>query len=281
MHDRESQDTGLLGELETFLQELESYTGYVVRWWNREQLKRAEVLDANELRKRLWWKVGRLGPLITDLTQKDKVIVQEKEHESSVDMWGAGLSWPLPKGGIAALGICIDTIRRACGRLESDIQMGIRDDQGRLYMPTAEPPKAFIAHKGETGALAKLKEFLEALGIHCVIAEREPSNGRSVEKQVTWTYEPADFAVILATKGGVIDKKTGAQYMGMNVADELGRARERYENRIILLLEKGVQSHTNISEIVHERFTPQSMDKAFIKIVKELKNWHLVRAVKP
>jgi len=142
------------------------------------------------------------------------------------------------------------------------------------------PPKAFIAHAGDSPALRKLKSFLEALGVQCLIAEVEPSDGRLVEPQVTRAYEHADFAIILATKVGVIDKKKGVYYMAMNVADELGRAREVFKNRIILLLETGVEPHTNISGIVYERFAPQSMDKAFIKIAKELRNWGFIRAGK-
>jgi len=141
-------------------------------------------------------------------------------------------------------------------------------------------PKAFIAHGGESPALRKLKSFLEALGVQYLIAEVEPSDGRLVEPQVTRAYEHADFAIILATKGGVIDKNKGVYYMAMNVADELGRGREVFKNRIILLLETGVEPHTNISGIVYERFAPQSMDKAFIKIAKELKNWGFIRAGK-
>jgi len=139
--------------------------------------------------------------------------------------------------------------------------------------------KAFIAHEGETKALAKLKKFLDALGVKYLTAETEPSDGRSVEGQVKWTYQPADFTIILATKGKAINKVTGKAYMGINVADELGRAREVFNNRIILLLQTGVEPHTNICEIVHERFTPQSMDNAFIKIARELTGWGLIRAL--
>ena len=143
-----------------------------------------------------------------------------------------------------------------------------------------EPLRAFVAHKGETTSLDKLRTFLDAIGIECLIAESEPSDGRSVEGQVTWTYEQADFAIILATKAGVKDDKKGTQYMGLNVADELGRARVTFRNRIILLLQQGVEPHTNINEIVHERFSPGSMDKAFTKILRELKNWGMIKLVK-
>ncbi len=102
-----------------------------------------------------------------------------------------------------------------------------------------------------TKSLEKLKSFLDALNIKYLIAEIEPSDGRSIEKQVDWTKGKADFAIILATKGKAINKKTGKHYMGLNVADELGRAREVFKHRIILLLQRGVEPHTNVKEIVH------------------------------
>jgi len=142
------------------------------------------------------------------------------------------------------------------------------------------PPKAFIAHEGETQALSSLKKFLEALGINYFIAESEASGGKSVEKHVNWVEEQGDFAIILATKGKAIDKSTGRYYMGLNVADELGSARQIYGNHIILLVQKGVQVHTNKKEIVYGEFTSTNMQEAFIKIARELKNWGFIRAGK-
>lgn len=143
------------------------------------------------------------------------------------------------------------------------------------------PPKAFIAHEGETRALTILKEFLEALGIQYFIAESKASDGRSIEKQVDWTQSEADFAVCLATKGKAINKKTGKHYIAPNIIDELGRARHVFGNKIILLVQKGVEVHTNVGEIVHETFTTTSMERAFIKITKELVNWGFIRVGKP
>jgi hypothetical protein len=128
-----------------------------------------------------------------------------------------------------------------------------------------------------TSALQKVRNFLDALGIKYSIAEIEPSDGRLVEPQVQWSQGQADFAIILATKGKVVNKTSGKPYMGMNVADELGRAREVFKNRIILLLQKGVEPHTNVSGIVYEPFTPQNMEKAHIKIIKELRNWGFIK----
>jgi D-alanine-D-alanine ligase-like ATP-grasp enzyme len=153
-------------------------------------------------------------------------------------------------------------------KLGLDDEANIKNDQRR--------PKAFIAHEGMTQALDKVKSFLGALGIDYVIAEIESSDGRSIEKQVQWAQAQADFAVILATKGKAINKMTGTSYMALNVADELGRAREIFKNRIILLLEEGVEPHTNVSEIVYEPFVTQNMENAFIKIAKEIRHWKLL-----
>jgi hypothetical protein len=142
------------------------------------------------------------------------------------------------------------------------------------------PPQAFIAHEGETQALTSLKEFLDALGIKYFIAESEASGGKSVEKHVNWVEEQGDFAIILATKGKAIDKKTGKHYMGLNVADELGSARQIYGNHIILLVQKGVQVHTNKKEIVYGEFTSTNMQEAFIKIARELRNWGFIKVGK-
>jgi predicted nucleotide-binding protein len=144
-----------------------------------------------------------------------------------------------------------------------------------------EAPKAFIAHEGQTRALTILKEFLEALGIEYFIAESKASDGRSIEKQVDWTQSKADFAVCLATKGKAINKKTGKHYMAPNIIDELGRARQVFGNKIILLVQKGVEVHTNVGEIVRETFTTTNMERAFIKITKELRNWGFIRVGKP
>jgi len=68
-------------------------------------------------------------------------------------------------------------------------------------------PKAFIAHGGESLARRKLCEFLDALKVVSVIAEKEPSESRSVNQHIDWCLDQSDCAIILATKGD-IDGKT-------------------------------------------------------------------------
>lgn len=146
---------------------------------------------------------------------------------------------------------------------------------------TAElPPKAFIAHGGDSPALSKLKSFLEALGVKPLVVEEQPSEGRSVGENVDYYARQADCAIILATKGDV-DARTGGFIPRGNVLMETGKLQEIFKDRIIYLLQAGTKFPTNISEKVRERFTSQNMDNAFIKIATELRKFGILRAVKP
>ncbi|MFC1979363.1 TIR domain-containing protein [Chloroflexota bacterium] len=221
---------------------------------------------------------GKHGPLIKEITGLETI------HTSAGPqyIWNWALSSEANTLVINALDNCISAASRTIGTLKKDIDNGLRDKKtGNIITEkkppiSAEKPKAFIAHEGMTKALQKLKDFLDDLGVDYLIAERQPSNGRVVERQVQWAQGQTDFAIILATKGKAVNRKTGEPYMGLNVADKLGRAREVYKNRIILLLQKGADPHTNTSGIVREDFTPQNMEKAFGKIVRELRNWRLI-----
>jgi len=142
-----------------------------------------------------------------------------------------------------------------------------------------QPLKVFIAHGGDSPALRNLKSFLEALGVQPLVVEEQPSEGRSVSENVDYYARQVDFAIILATKGD-IDGKTGSFIPRGNVLMETGKLQEILKDKIIYLLQAGTKFPTNISEKVRERFTPQSMDRAFIKVAKELRNWGFIKAQK-
>jgi predicted nucleotide-binding protein len=163
--------------------------------------------------------------------------------------------------------------------IEKYERFGFEDKPAAGIQPTA--PKAFIAHGGDSAALRKLHSFLEALGVEPLVVEIEPSEGRLTETQVDEHMKQADCAIILATYGHVKDVKTGKKHPRLNVVDELGRCRKVFPHRTILLLEKGVDLPSNVSGIVYEHFTNQNMEKAFIKVAKELGAFDFIRATKP
>jgi predicted nucleotide-binding protein len=120
-----------------------------------------------------------------------------------------------------------------------------------------------------------------ALGVTPIIVEEQPSEGRSKDKNVEYYLKQCNCAVILATKGD-IDGQTGEFIPRGNILNEVGRCQEILPNRMVYLLEEGVKFPTNIDEKVWERFTKESMDKAFIKIAKELRAFGLIiRPIKP
>jgi len=157
--------------------------------------------------------------------------------------------------------------------------LGFEDKPAAGTQPAA--PKAFIGHGGKSAALNRLCSFLEALGVEPLVVEIQPSEGRLTETQVDEHMKQADCAIILATYGHIEDVKTGKKHPRLNVVDELGRCRKVFPHRTILLLEKGVDLPSNVSGIVYEHFTNQNMEKAFIKVAKELRAFDLIRAAKP
>jgi len=228
---------------------------------------------------------SRLIPQIKRLTGRDEsLVIYEMGKPRSIDMWEMGLRNEYDYRTVEALDACTDYTLRAIGKLKSDIDDGVRDEQGKLIVEPAElssePPKAFIAHGGDSPALRNLKSFLEALGVQPLIVEEQPSEGRSVGENVDWYSRQADCAIILATKGD-IDGKTGGFIPRGNVLMEIGKLQELFKDRIIYLLQAGTKFPTNVSEKVWGRFTSSQMDNAFIKIAKELKKFGILRATKP
>ena len=151
----------------------------------------------------------------------------------------------------------------------------------KLQGVNMEHPKVFIAHGGKSGALDKLCDFLTNLGVQPLVVEELPTKGMFVDDKVKKYQQEADCAIILATGGGIIEEKTGKQHPRLNVIDELARLRVVFPKKTILLLEQKIELPSNVSGIAYERFTRQSMDRVFIAIARELKEFGILKAVKP
>jgi predicted nucleotide-binding protein len=273
----------MIDRLREFLNKLISYEQYQSAFL-QEELTEAETQTMAIIRGELIHDCGRLKPIIVELTGKERVSLVERGQEHEFDMFLLGLGSFISPQVHQALRYCIDVTNSAIGRLESDVEMGIRDKQGKVLEQPAgvgiAPPKAFIAHGGESAARDKLKDFLTALGVTPIIVEEQPSEGRSKDKNVEYYLKKCDCAIILAAKGD-IDGRTGEFIPRGNILNEVGRCQEILPNRMVYLLEEGVKFPTNIDEKVWERFTKESMDKAFIKIAKELRAFGLIRPIKP
>lgn len=267
-------------ELDDFYYQLLEYTSLLERLLDRKKLTTAEQKKLGELCEDIARKVGYLGPLITELTEIDKVDVHGKEY----DMWLIGLriddSYSL---AVSALKFCIQVTNRAIGRLEEDIKTGIRDAQtGKLTSPLGkskfEVPKAFISHGKESAALRKLEEFLHNLGIIPLIVKEQPSLDKTVSDKVEYYLHQADFVIILATGD---DEFEGKLHPRQNVIHEIGLAQKTHSGKIIYLLEEETEFPSNISPKVWEHFRQRNMLNAFLCILRELRALGILLAIKP
>lgn len=137
----------------------------------------------------------------------------------------------------------------------------------------AEGKKTFISHGRNTEPLSVVLEFVQALGLQPVVAEREASEGRSVNETVRELLHSCDCAIVIATA----EHQAGETWRtSENVINEVGLAQEALQDRVIYLKEDKVQLPSNIREKVYETFTQESMDKALIKIARELKAFGLI-----
>ena len=281
-------DSKLLSEYKLEYEELrklmdKSWAVYLEKYplLQKLRLKISEEESKEEYREKLVLKHGALKDEIAKLIGRTDINQFNRT-------WNRALS---PVFGIGvnkdALSLCIDYTLEAIGKLESDINEGIRDKQGNHIKRSGEfisdPPMAFIAHGGTSGVLNKLREFVEALGIKPIIVELSPTKGMSVDDKVNKYIKDADFGIVLATKGGIVDTKgkKSKQHPRLNVIDEIERLRAVFPDKTILLLEKGVNLPSNISGLTYEPFARQSMDRAFTAIARELTEMKILKAVKP
>ncbi len=154
---------------------------------------------------------------------------------------------------------------------------------GTPYIPSKEEvisPKAFIAHGPKSKPLEKLCRFLTTLGVQPTVIEEEPSEGRSIDQQIEIYLGQTDCAIVLGTADDK-ELKDGKLYPRRNVCIEIGRFQEKFPHRIIYLLEEDASLPSNVSEKIHERFSQESMEEAFVKVIRELKAFGILKAVKP
>jgi predicted nucleotide-binding protein len=170
-----------------------------------------------------------------------------------------------------------ESMLRTAAEIEAILSVPRKPGKPRKIPQPATTAKAFVAHGGRTEALDKVQTFVSAFGIMPLIVEDEPSRGLSVDEHITQCLEKADCAIILGTADDN-NLRDGKLYPRRNVCIEIGRVQERFPSRIIYLLEEGASFPSNIAEKVYERFAQNNLEKAFLKIVRELRVFGIVKA---
>jgi predicted nucleotide-binding protein len=270
-------------EIRKSIQEIQDYVNDVLA--KNAPIRRLKGMEKfySELiaiRDKPWW---YQKDLVSEMHPK-QAITREEAHtgmglkmpfhrELYIKLHSAYTTFTILKTKLKRLKTVLDSISSdlAFSELQADTSEGL--------VPT-HPPKAFIAHGGESAARDKLENFLTALGVTPIIVEKQPSQGRSKDKNVEHYLKQCDCSIILATKGD-IDGQTAEFIPRGNILIEIGRSQEILPDKMIYLLEEGAKFPTDIDEKVWERFTKESMDKAFTKIAKELRAFGLIRAIRP
>lgn len=269
----------LLKELSLFKQALKEYKNLLGQITFHQPLpdgyqsKRESLLVAS----------SHLIPQIKRLTNKDESLeIYEFGKPRTRNMWEMGLRNEYDYRTVEAIDACIDNVTVAIGNLKTDIEMGIRDKQGKLIgeqlrRTATEPPRAFISHGKESAALRKLKEFIETLGIEPLIVKKQPSLDKDLPDKVNSYLSQADFVIVLATAD---DKVEGKFQPRQNVIHEIGLAQNTHSGRIIYLLEEGAEFPSNIRPKVWESFKQRNMMDAFLGILRELRAYGMLKVIK-
>jgi predicted nucleotide-binding protein len=225
--------------------------------------------DMEKLRVGLLRQSGRTKPLVVGITGK-RLFTQWLQ---TFDIWDGALGSTVELSHrLTCLNLLTDSVNEALGRMETGPMVS--------PAPFRASPRAFMAHGGDSEALKKIIGFLRALGVEPLVVEDQASEDRSANENVEHYLSQADCAIVLATKGD-IDGKTGSFLPRGNVLVEAGRFQERFAGRIVYLLEEGATLPSNIREKVWENFTQNNMERAFIKIAKELRAFGIIRSGKP
>jgi len=139
----------IVDELTTYHEELKSYKRLLeceeqplgkkpimrINWDHPEAQKR----DRDSLREKLVRKTGALKKIIVEATGKQYIKLPVSIPGSINDMWDEAFNpRSFSSDILAALDYCITTTNEAIGKLEDDINKGLRDEQGNLI---GEPPK--------------------------------------------------------------------------------------------------------------------------------------------
>ncbi len=158
-------NVNILNALEQFYTELKSYKSLQDRLFSEKTILGHWIRERDELRENLVRTTGMLKEIIIALTGKQYFV----QNDTQYDMWNEAfnqvLSTPVPSAtNIIAVTFCADSTNEATGRLESDIQKGIRDEQGDLI----EKP---VRSTGEKDTVKLPIQLFDSMQFHLRIIE--------------------------------------------------------------------------------------------------------------
>jgi predicted nucleotide-binding protein len=133
------------------------------------------------------------------------------------------------------------------------------------------PDAIFISHGRNEAVTLKIRNFLkEQLGKTPILFEEMARPGLTIVENLEVITRQCSRAIILMTKED--EQKDGGLRARQNVIHELGYCQSLYgRDRVVLLMEKGVELPSNISGILYTQFAETSVEMCFEFLRKHLK----------
>lgn len=141
-------------------------------------------------------------------------------------------------------------------------------------------PKAiFIGHGKSRVPLEKIQKQLGTFQIPHKVVVNEPNLGRPIPTKVRQTMQDCGSAILIFTKDEKYFDEDGAELWrpSENVVFELGAASYLYEDRVVILKEKGVTFPTNFNSIGYIEFEGDAIEAKWMEVLQELIGFGLVK----
>jgi predicted nucleotide-binding protein len=145
--------------------------------------------------------------------------------------------------------------------------------------PVARPSAIFVGHGKKRGPLDKVQKILDEFKVPYRVVVDLPNLGRPIPDKVKQTMEQCGSAILIFTKDEEFRDAEGEELWrpSENVVYELGAASYAYEDRVVILKEKGITFPTNFNSVGYIEFEENAIEAKAVEILKELIGFGLVK----
>jgi predicted nucleotide-binding protein len=175
----------------------------------------------------------------------------------------------IPESYVRALDKAVVHLHVVKARVErGDYDAALSGKEAAPSDQSSPRPSVFISHSGEPPIFSRLARFLEDLGVEPVVAEWLPFKGQTVPVHVRSAMDGCQAAIVFATASDQVGDRSQP---GRGVLTETGILQERFGDRVIYLVEEGADFGPMVGGFARESFTQDCLERAFHRIVIELK----------
>ncbi len=149
--------------------------------------------------------------------------------------------------------------------------------------PRADEPEPlkplFIGHGKKRGALEKLEKVLKEFNVPYKVAISEPNLGRPIPVKVKNLMAQCGSAILVFTKDELFRDADGNEVWrpSENVVFELGAASYAYEDRVVILKEKGLEFPSGYGNVGNIEFEEDRIESKAVDLLKELIGFKLLK----